>query len=484
MENAYYMGIDIGSSSLKGVLADRQGEICAAGQLSYEIDQPISGWAESQPDVWWTGVRRFLEEALETCPRARKGLRGVFVSGMVPNLVSLDEGGRPVRPAILYRDNRAVNECESLNRTFDLSFNMQDVVPKWAWIREHEPEQFSRIHSILNTHSYIVYRLTGVLSADSDIAALMGAGVYDPAQGWNRPLLESLGLPVSVLPPTVYPGQAVGVIRQELAGELGIVGEVPVFAGNGDSLASMLGTGVVDQGDAMLYLGTAATLWYMEEDLIRLAGGDIFGSGKLHFAGNTLTGGELLRWFRYGLQLGGANWSFDQLEEMARKIPPGSDGLIVLPHFMGERTPQLRPEAKGGIFGLTPSHTGAHIYRALMEAVAYNLRDSYEAAGWKARRLVVTGGGAKSSLWRQILSDVFGAEIEYYARGDAPLGNAYFAGVALGDFNDFDLLKQWLGQPDLCKPESGKVRVYENRFEAYKNLDRTLAGVYATLSGQ
>lgn len=476
MENAYYMGIDIGSSSLKGVLADRQGNVCASGQLSYEIDQPFAGWAESHPEVWWNGVRQFLGQAMEACPPAREHLRGIFVSGMVPNLVALDADGQPVRPAILYRDNRAVRECDRLNQTVGLTFNMQDVLPKWVWIRDHEPQRFSRIRSILNTHSYIVYRLTGILSTDSDIAALMGESVFDPDRGWNRALLESLGLPVSVLPPAYHPGQVVGTIQAQLADQLGITADVPVFAGNGDSLASMLGTGVVHRGDAMIYLGTAATLWTMEEDLIRLAGGPIFGSGKLHFAGNTLTGGELLRWFRYGLQLDGENWSFDQLEEMARNIAPGADGLIILPHFMGERTPALRPQARGMICGLTPSHTGGHIYRALMEAVAYSLKDSYASSGCKADRLVVTGGGARSSLWRQILSDVFAADVEYYARGDAPLGNAYFAAVALGDVADFDGLSRWLGQRDICSPQPENVRTYEKRFGAYRQLDGMLAG--------
>lgn len=481
MNNRYYLGIDIGSSSIKGALADHRGRVCFSGQYPYTLDQPQPGWAEIHPEVWWRGTVRLLQKALHTCPEAGEGLRGIFISGMVPNLVPLERDGQPVRPAILYRDSRALQECQTLRQRTGLPFQMQDVIPKWAWIRDKEPEGFARVHSILTTHSYVVYRLTGVLSMDSDTARLLGPGVFSPDTGWNRPLLEALELPVSALPPPRLPGQTVGTVRKELAEEWGLTGAVPVFAGIGDSLSALLGTGAVRKGDAMIYLGTAATLWFLEEDLPGLDRETIFGSGTLHFVGNTLTGGELLRWFHRNLQLQGSGPSYGVLEHQAQRVSAGSDGILVLPHFLGTHTPSPRPDAWGAVFGLTPRHTGVHLYRALMESVAYHLRDSWEASGREASRLLVTGGGAKSALWRQILTDVFQAEVQYCPGGDPALGNAYLAGVASGDFAGYDRLQAWLGTVTAHSPDPQQATVYEECFARYRTLDRGMGEHYGLL---
>lgn len=480
MKGRHYLGIDIGSSSLKGVLADSQGRICSYRRFPNRIVMPQPGWAESDPGHWWEGVRTFLEHTFDECPEARTSLRGIFVSGMVPNLVPLDRDGQPVRPAILYRDNRAIRECRRIRTEHGQACSMQDVLPKWIWLREYEPESYHRIRTIVNSHSYIVYCLTGVLSMDSDIAALIGDGVYQPEKRWNRQLLEKMGLDPGALPPIWYPTETVGYVREELAREFGLEVPVPVFAGDGDSLSSMTGSGVVNRGDAMIYLGTAATLWFLEADLAELFRKDIFGSGKIHFLANILSGGELLSWFRDALQLENELYPLDRLDTGAREIAPGSHGLMVLPHFMGKRFPNPRPDAWGSILGLNPAHTGVHVYRALMEGVAYHLRSSYEASSRRASRFVVAGGGATSDLWRQILSDVFARDIEYHPGKEMPLGNAYLAGIARGDFPDFSQLRTWLPPAEVHHPDPERVQVYKACYNAYTRMDEILNGIYAT----
>lgn len=484
MREQYYLGIDVGSSSIKGVLADARGRIAAQKSVSYDISQPFLGWAEEDPELWWNGTVDIFRHVLDECPGAAEGIRGVFITGMVPNLVPLDGSGHPVRPAILYRDNRAVAECGELTEQSGIAFNMQDVLPKLAWIRKHEPEAYRSVRSVLNTHSYLVYRLTGVLNADADISALWGEGVFSAGKGWNLELIERLGFDGTVFPRVFYPGQAVGTIDASAAEFLGIGGDVAVFAGNGDSFSSMLGTGVTRAGDVMIYLGTAATLWYLDTDLDDIADGLIFGSGKIHFAGNTLSGGELLRWFRYGLQLDGEKLSFGELDRAAEDIPPGAGGLFVLPHFMGRRTPQADPGARGAFLGLAPVHTAVHVYRAIMEGITFNLLDSFRTSGFTARRIAVTGGGAVSPVWRRIIASIFDQPVEYYEKGNPALGDAYFAGYCLGDFRDFGELRgSWLGDAEITSPDPRAARAYKRLFETYLGLEKAWSDCFPLLAG-
>ncbi len=480
---SYYLGIDVGGSAIKGVLADEKGNIIAEEQASYTIAHEYVGWAEQDAELWWQGTKKILQTCVNANPKVKDELQGIMICGMVPNLVPIDSQGELIRPAILYRDNRALEECKFLNNQYGTNFNMQDVTPKWAWLKKHEPENFAKISLILNTHSFIVYRLTGQANADADTASLFGEKVYDKAVGWNKELLDLIGLPAAVLPPCFYPREIVGHLTPALQQEFGFTKAIPVLAGNGDSLAAMLGTGVVNADDAMIYLGTAATMWYMEEDLAKLSHDLIFASGKLHFVGNALTGGELARWFRCSMQLGGESFTLAELEAGAKIIAAGSEGLFFLPHLMGIRTPIANPLASGSILGISPTHTALHIYRGLMEGVAYSLYDSYLASGKKAKRLVITGGGAKCTLWREIIANVFNLPVEYYAKSDGALGIAYFTAYSLGEFTDFAPLRyHWLGESATVKPSTALVASYQKSFKKYQELDKKMQDCYQILN--
>jgi xylulokinase len=484
MGTAYLLGLDIGTSGCKGVLVDLKGNIKASFTTKHSISQPQPGWAEHDPEKnWWDEIVTIIRHCLASSGINPKDIAGISTGGLVPNLCPLDSEGNSVRPAILYRDNRAVVEAQELSKKFNLRLGTADVTPKLYWLKKHEPENYNKIKVVLNAHSYIAYKLTGQFNSDCDIANIFG-GVFDvERQDWDYDLFKEMGLNPEVLPPIYRPTDVVGKVTAEAAAETGLVPGIPVVAGNGDSFMSLLGAGVVDQGDAMLYIGTAGTMLVCEDSLVKSASSQVIRKGSVEFIANILTGGELTRWFREVLQLSENVPDYIALESLAAKVAPGSEGLIVLPHLMGERTPEIDPLAKGVVLGLTTAHTGAHLYRALMESFAYALLHSLEQNPAIIKRVVATGGGAKSPLWRQIITDVTGMPLEYVSKSDAALGNAYFAGYSLGLFPDFAAMKnEWLKVDDVTKVNPEVHNIYTKYYNLYKEIDSMLKPTFVSLA--
>jgi len=227
----------------------------------------------------------------------------------------------------------------------------------------------------------------------------------------------------------------------------------------------------VDPGDGMIYLGTAGTMFACSGRLDTPLPGPVINSGNVQFIANILTGGELLRWFREFLQISSEPPDFETLMSAAAEIPPGSEGLLILPHFLGERTPRRNPLARGTIMGLTTAHKGEHIFRALMEGFAFALKHCYEQANFSLKRVVITGGGAKDKLWRQIICDVLGLPLEYVSNSDGAKGNAYFAGFSMGLFSNFNEMKQnWVQIDTFHSVDDAKHRIYEKYYDLYKKL--------------
>ncbi|MGI6331352.1 MAG: FGGY-family carbohydrate kinase [Zhaonellaceae bacterium] len=484
MGTVYLLGLDIGTSGCKGVLVDIHGNIKASLTTRHSISQPQPGWAEHDPEKnWWDEMVTIIKHCLTTSGINPKDIAGISAGGLVPNLCPLDEEGNSVRPAILYRDNRAVVEAQELSEEFNLTLGAADVTPKLYWLKKYEPENYKKIKVVLNAHSYIAYKLTGNFNADCDIANIFG-GVFDlEKQDWNYDLFKRMGLNPEVLPPIFRPTDVVGTVSKEAAAATGLAPGIPVVAGNGDSFMSLLGAGVVDPGDAMLYFGTAGTMLVCEDSLVKSASSQVIRKGSVEFLANILTGGELTRWFREQLQIGENVPDYPTLECLASEIAPGSEGLIILPHLMGERTPDNNPLAKGVVMGLTTAHTGAHIYRALMESFGYALLHSLEQTDAVIKRVVATGGGAKSSLWRQIVTDITGLPLEYISKSDAALGNAYFAGYSLGLFSDFAPMKnEWLKVDEVTKVNPESHKIYSRYFNLYKEINSMLKPAFVSLA--
>lgn len=480
MSETYLLGIDIGTSSVKVVLTDRQGRRLGEHSRAHEIVQERPGYVEQDAeDAWWRGAKEGILRCLEQSRVAAERIAGICASGMVPSLCPLDADGNVIRRAILYRDNRAIDQTNRLNEKFGPGFTLQDVTPKLLWLKENEPERYGRIAAVLNAHSYVAYRLTGAYSADTDIAAIFGE-VYDIDENrWRTERMAAMGLNPSVLPPLYRPTDVVGTVTAKAAAETGLSEGTPVIAGTGDSYTILVGTGTIEAGEGLIYLGTAATFLGLTRSLDELRGALPFLTGEARFLGNVLMGGEITRWFRETMRCGDSA-DHDVLEDLARSTPRGAEGLYALPHLLGERTPRPDPLAKGVLFGLTNTHTAGHLYRALLEGVAYALRESYENAYMPLKRLVVGGGGGKSALWRQILADVLGRELEYMPEADNAMGTAYLAGLALGVFGGFRPMKEeWLRDKQVIVPDPAAGALYDGHYGFYKQLNAAMGPLYA-----
>ena len=479
MNKSYLVGIDIGTSSIKVVLTDECGTKLYSHCRPHEILQPRPGYVEQDAEsAWWTGVREGICACIEGSGVDAARIEGVCASGMVPSFCPLDQNGTPVRPAILYRDNRAIAQADRLTRELGCTFTLQDVTPKLLWIKEEEPECYARIRMVLNPHSYVAYKLTGQYNVDSDIAAIFGNAYDDTRRGWNRDRVRAMGLDPDILPPVYQPTDIVGKVTKEAEAETGLIAGTPVVAGTGDSYTVLVGTGTVEAGEGVIYLGTAATFLGLRRSLDELRGQPPFANGDVVFLANVLTGGEITRWFSKSVLMDGSP-GFDKLEEMARAVPEGADGLYMLPHLLGERTPRVDPLAAGTLFGLTSGHTTGHIYRALLEGVAFALRESYEQMYMPLSRVTVGGGGGNSPLWRQMLADILRLELEYTPAADNALGTAYLAGLALNMFKGFGTMKrEWLRDKEVITPDPCAAEIYDRHYTFYRDLNAIVQPAY------
>ncbi len=482
--NTCLLGIDIGTSSLKVALVDLAGNRLAEYKQPSAISQPAPGFVEQEPEAaWWQAVQAGIRHCLRESGAAPGDVAAICASGMVPNLCPLDENGKVVRPSILYRDNRALPQVRALREAGGGEFTQQDVLPKLLWMKHNEPARYARVRTVLNSHSYVVYRLTGSMSSDHDSAAIFG-GVYDPAgRCWLPERMAALGLDPAVLPPLYNPLDIVAGVSAEAAQLTGLAAGTPVLAGTGDSYTALVGAGVVDAREGLIYLGTAGTFLGLRSPLAGLLGKTSpFISGDAVFVGNVLMGGEISRWFKDSF-LGAPQLDIRQLEAEAARVPAGADGLFALPHLLGERTPQQNPLARGVLFGLTNAHTQAHAYRALLEGVAYVLRDSFLASGAGLDRVAICGGGAASPLWRAIIASALGQTLTFLPAADNALGTAYLAGLALGLFNGFATIRdEWLREKVDVPPDSAMQARYDRDFPFYRELGALLAPAYEGLA--
>ena len=479
MKTRYLLGIDIGTSSTKVLLADSDGRRIAQHTALYKTLHPSPGYVEQRADeTWWAGAKEGISSVLAESRISPSEIAGVCASGMVPNLCPLDEEGHEVRPTILYRDNRAVSQVRALKELSGFDYSAEDVIPKLLWLKENEPENYLRTRIFLNSHAYVAYRLTGRCSIDHDIASIHG-DIYDRERHtWLPEKMEQIGLDPSYLPPVFWPYDIVGYVTEAAASETGLVKGTPVICGTGDSYTACVGSGTVNKGDSLIYLGTAATMIGLNTSLDDALGKLFFSGGNARFLGNVLTGGEITHWAKDAMYRD-SNLSYGDLEAAAKSVPAGSRHLFALPHLLGRRTPTEDPYASGVLFGLTNAHHIGHIYRALLEGVAYNLKDSLLASGFEPERIVLFGGGSRCGLWRQILADVLDRELLYCPDADNAIGTVFLAGRALGFSNSFEVMRdQWLHEKESIRPDERNAQIYGELFEFYRELDRAMTPLY------
>jgi xylulokinase len=494
MSETYLLGVDIGTSGSTGILIDPALNVVESVSVDHDVSVPAPGWAEHDADeVWWNDFTRITQELVETTDVSPDDIAGVGVSALHAAMLPLDESGTPLRPAILYGvDTRSGEEIDDLNeqlgpeRIYDACGNaltFQSVGPKILWYERNEPDRFDRTEQIVDATGYIVYKLTGEYTIDNAIAAFFHP-LFDPTElAWNDDMFDELGLDRDLLPEADWSTEIAGAVTGDAADATGLAEGTPVIVGTGDALASQVSVGAVDPGDAIFMYGTTGVIYTTLDESRSTPELWSFPhclEGQYTIAGGMATSGAVVKWFKnqFGgdaiLDEGVGKASYAHLNEKAAELDPGSDGLVVLPYFSGERTPINDDSARGTIAGLTLSHTKFHVYRAILEGVGYGFRHHLETmrdAGVPIDRVLAIGGGAQSDLWRGIVSDVTGVSQEYVSNPvGSPLGGAYLAGLGTDVFEGLEPLKEATTVATTTRPNTAHTETYDEYYEVYRDL--------------
>jgi xylulokinase len=497
-EGALFLGVDVATTSVKALLVDDAGHVAASASSPLALAAPRPLWSEQDPRDWWAAAVASIRAALERSATAPERIAAVGLTGQMHGLVLLDDAGETLRPAILWNDQRTAVECDEIRarvgRERLIALTGNDALtgftaPKLLWVRRHEPEVYARARHILLPKDYVRYRLTGAYALDK--ADGSGTILFDlRARDWSPEMLAALDIPPAWLPPTFEGTAITGVVSAKAAAATGLRAGTPVVAGAGDQAAQAVGVGAVRPGTVALTLGTSGVVFAPTDVPLVEPEGRLHAfchavPGRWHLMGVMLSAAGSLQWYRDTLAPG---LTFDALLAEAEEAPPGSEGLLFLPYLTGERTPHPDPLARGAWVGLTSRHRRAHLTRALLEGVAFGLRDGFallRAAGLGATGEVrVSGGGARSQLWRQILASVLGVELVSVAAGEgAAYGAALLAGVGAGAWPDVDAACALVATGERVAPDTDQRAVYDRLYAHYRELYPALRPTFAALAG-
>ena len=479
-----FLGVDVGTSSSKGVLVRPDGEIVRTVVRAHTVSRPVAGQVEMDGDLWW---REFVEIAEELTAGRDHDVAAVGISGMGPCTLLVDDDDRPVRPAILYGvDTRASGQIDTLNhllgadRILDVCgsvLSSQAVGPKIAWVRENEPDRYRRARRLYMPSSWVVHRLTGEYVLDHHSAS-QSLPLYDiGALAWHESWAERVA-PGIQLPTLRWPGELAGVTRQALAG---IAAGTPVITGTIDAWSEALSVDALGVGDLMVMYGT--TMFLIATVDRRMSSRTLWGTagvaeGSWSLAGGMSASGAITGWISTIVQAG-----HPELLAEAQAAGTGAHGLLMLPHFAGERTPISDALARGVVAGLTLEHTRGDLYRAALEATAYGVRHILEAmteAGVQVERAVAVGGGTRGGLWTQVVSDVTGLSQVVPAR---TIGASYGAAIMAAGLEQDVCAGEWNPSRRVCDPDPTTAALHDERYRLYRDLyDSTCDVVHALAS--
>ena len=447
------LGIDVGTGGTRAVLVDRAGRVVASAASEHApIRSEKIGWAEQQPEDWWRAAREAIAAAIVSAEMDGAQVHAIALTGQMHGCVMLDAAGEALRPALIWCDQRTQPECDWLNRTIGaarmIELTCNPALPnftltKLLWVRTHQPQIFARIAHVLCPKDYVRYRLTGELAIDMQEAS--GTLLLDVKnRRWSAEVAEAAGIPLSWLPRLFEGPEICARISEAGSAATGLTAGTPVATGAGDQGAGAVGMGIVAPGSVSATIGTsgvvfAATDKPTMDPLGRLHTFCHALPGMWHVMGVTNGAGLSLRWLRDNFA---PDTTYDELTAEAAQIPAGSDGMLWAPYLFGERTPHLDPEARAAFVGITASHTRAHFVRAVLEGVAFSLRDTlslFEELKIPVTQIRLGGGGARGSLWRQIQADVYGRPVELLAAEEGgAFGAALLAGVGIGAWPDVE----------------------------------------------
>lgn len=494
---AHFLGLDISTTSSKALLIDHNGKVLGTASTPHDLSSPKPLWSEQDPEQWWVAAAQSIRNVLSQTEIPTSSIEAIGLTGQMHGLVLLDEDGNVLRPAILWNDQRCQSQCDEIHRRIgrdrfiQISGNVAlpgFTAPKILWVAENEPEVYARVHHILLPKDFIRYKLTGNFAMDK--ADGSGTVLFDlKARNWSDEVLEELGIPSEWMPVTFEGTEVTGYVSKTAAEMTGLKQGIPVAAGGGDQEAGAVGVGAVEPGVIGLTVGTsgvifAATSEPLVEPEGRLHAFCHAAPGLWHFMGVMLSAAGSLQWYRDALA---PHLSFDELLREAADVPAGSEGLIFLPYLSGERTPYPDPLARGVLHGLTLRHTRGHMTRAILEGVAFGLKDIFNLIRGSGLEQIkqarLSGGGTKSALWCQIIADILESELMTFntTEGGA-FGAALLAGVGQGAWRDVGTAcRETIQLTRKIDPDPAAFEVYRQRYQVYQELYPLLKGTYAKL---
>ena len=486
----YFIGIDLGTSAVKLLLVDGTGKICSTVSRDYPLMFPHPGWSEQNPEDWWTAVQDGLKEL--TAGIDVNDVAGIGCGGQMHGLVILDENDSVIRPAILWNDGRTYKEVEYLNgvigkqKLSDLTANIAFAgftAPKLLWVKKNEPENFRRIARIMLPKDYINYMLTGVHACDySDASGMLLLDVEH--KRWSREMLDICGITEAQMPRLFESFERVGTVLPEVAAALGLPENVAVAAGAGDNAAAAVGTGVVGDGGCNISLGTSGTV-FISSDSFRVDDNNALhafahADGGYHLMGCMLSAASCNKWLMDDIYRA-SDYAAEQAPITREKL--GHNHVYFLPYLMGERSPLNDTNARGTFTGLTMDTTRADLVQAVLEGVAFAIRDSFEVVkklGIDVKSSKICGGGAKSPLWKEIFANVLNMELELVASEQGPgMGGAMLAMVASGAYPSVAAAcDKLVSVVDTVKPDPQLAALYEEKYQKFRRIYPALKSVF------
>ncbi len=475
-----YIGIDLGTSAVKLLLMDGEGKIQRIVSKEYPIEFPHPGWSQQNPQDWYTQTMEGIRELVAQADRDQ--VAGISFGGQMHGLVILDENDQVIRPAILWNDGRTSEECDYLNNvigkeklseyTANISFT-GFTAPKILWVKNQEPENFKRIAKIMLPKDYLAYRLTGVHCTDySDASGMLLLDVKN--RRWSQEMCDICNIRMEMLPRLYESYECVGTLKEDVAAQLGLSASVRVAAGAGDNAAAAVGTGTVGEGMCNISLGTSGTIFISSHrfgvDKYNALHAFAHADGYYHLMGCMLSAASCNKWWMEDIVGTG-----DYAGEQAGIDRLGENHVYFLPYLMGERSPHNNPGARGTFIGMTMDTTRADMTQAVLEGVAFALRDSLEVArslGIHLERTKICGGGAKSPLWKRMIANILNLKVDVIESEEGPaLGGAMLAAVACGEFESVEAAARRIVRiVDTVEPEPELAARYDARYQQFKEI--------------
>ena len=481
----YVLGIDLGTSSLKGLLMNKSGEVVAFAGYDYPLLHPKKGYSEQNPEEWVKACENVFKALSEKVGDFKAELEGIAISGQMHGLVTLDEEENVVRPAILWNDTRTTKQCTEImedfgDRLITITKNKAlegFTLPKILWMQEEERELWAKVAHIMLPKDYLIFRLTGEFATDySDAAGTLFLDVA--AKKWSDEILTKYNIDEKILPKLYNSIDCVGKIKAEYQKDFGFEKEVKVMGGGADNACAAVGSGIVSNGIGMVSIGTSGVFLSYEDEAHSNYSGclHLFNHGipdAYYSMGVTLAAGHSLNWFK---ETFAPKESFEELLSDIDKIPAGSDGLLFAPYIVGERTPYADSKVRGSFTRIDTTHTRAHFARAVLEGITFSLRDSMELmselTAKKFDKILSVGGGSKNKDWLQMQADIFDTEIITLTTEQGPgLGAAMMAAVGTGWFEDLkECAKTFVHYKSGISPVKENVLKYNEAYESYKKV--------------